>query len=159
MAEANRGATIKEWTFASYEMHERGRSWFVAASVVAAILLIYAFFTKNFLFAVILVMVAVVLYLQKSRAPEQLSCAITEQGIVLHDRFTAYEDLKDFWVVDEAGPRGTLYIDVPGIRPRIVVPISDHDAAAIRDELRKHLPESAERDEPFADLMGRVLKL
>ena len=105
MAEANRGATIKEWTFASYEMHERGRSWFVAASVVAAILLIYAFFTKNFLFAVILVMVAVVLYLQKSRAPEQLSCAITEQGIVLHDRFTAYEDLKDFWVVDEAGPR------------------------------------------------------
>ncbi|MBI4142798.1 hypothetical protein HY480_02915 [Candidatus Uhrbacteria bacterium] len=154
-----RGAVLASWTFAEYEQHERSRRWYVLAALVAALFLVYAFVVRNFLFAVIVVMVAIIVYLRQSRNPETMACAITERGVALGDRMIPYEDLRNFWVVDDAGPSGTLYIHHRGVRPHLVIPIHDHDQLAIRAALRKFLPEDTDADEPASDAIARVLKL
>lgn len=155
------GATLLSWEFPEHAQHVRGRAWYVAVTVAVIALLIYAFATKNFLFAVIIVMLAVVLYLRDVRgAPPMLPFVITEKGILLADRFTPYERLQDYWFVTEEDAPKVVYFHPRGARPQFSVPIGDHDPSGIRDALRGRLAENEdEHDEPASDAIGRVLKL
>ncbi|MDO8621644.1 MAG: hypothetical protein Q7R80_00225 [bacterium] len=162
MAEENRGhgATLLSWEFPEYEQHERGRGWYIAAGLIAAALLVYAFATKNFLFAVIVVMLAAVLYLRHTQAPQRLSFEIREKGILLADRFTPYDRLLHFWIVTEEGAPQTLYIHARGARPPFGVPLVDHEPAAVREAFRNRLAENdEEHEEPTSGVIGRALRL
>ena len=154
-----RGTTLCSWAFDEYEQHERSRGWYVYAGIAAALLLLYAFRSRNFLFAVIVVMVAMILYLRHTRSPSRMTCTLTERGVILEEHFISYEDLRNFWVVDDAGPWGTLYVHHRGVRPRLVIPIRDQEADAVRAILRKYLPEEKDADEPASDVFARILKL
>lgn len=155
-----RGETLLSWTFPEYERYERGRAWYVGAFVVGAALLVYAFATKNFLFTVIIVMLAVVLYLRQVQQPAEISFAITERGVLLADRFTPFEGLRDYWFVTEEGAPRVVYFHPRRSRPRFGVPLGDRDPSVVRDALRGRLPENEdEHEEPTTDTIGRALKL
>ncbi|MDO8598816.1 MAG: hypothetical protein Q7S02_01790 [bacterium] len=153
------GDSLLSWTFPEYEQHERGRGWYVAALVVAAALLVYAFASKNFLFAVIIVMLAVVFYLRHVQEPAQLEFAITERGILVGGRFIPYEGLQNFWIVAEDESPKKLYFHSRGVRPRFSVPLEGQELERVRGVLKAHLSENDERDEPTSDVIGRALKL
>jgi len=158
MAE-ERGGTLLSWTFPEYERHERGRGWYAVALIIAAVLLVYAFAMRNFLFAVIIVMLTVVFYLRHTQEPPELEFSITERGILIGDRFTAYKGLQNFWIVEEEhGPR-RLYFHARGARPRFSIPLEGQELQRVRDALKAHLSENDERDEPTSDVIGRALKL
>ena len=155
----DRGATLLTWSFAEYMQHERGRSWYVAAASVAILLLVYAFVTRNFLFAVIIVMLGVVIFLQHTRTPQHLTCALTERGIACDTRFFPYEDLEEFWIADREHHPPVLYTNPRGLRPRVAIPLSDAKADQVQAILRAHVPEREEKDEPASDAIVRMLKL
>jgi hypothetical protein len=161
MADERHGATLLSWEFPEHEQHVRGRTWYVVATLIAIALLVYAFATKNFLFAIMIVMLAVVMYLRDARGkPPMLSFVITEKGILLADRFMPYERLQDFWFVTEEDAPKTLYFHPRSARPRLRVPIGDRDPSEIRNALRGRLPENEdEHEEPASDAIGRALKL
>ena len=153
------GATLLTWTFAEYEQRVRGRGWYIAAAIAAVLLLIYAFFTKNFLFAVIILMLGVVLFLQHTRTPQQLTCSLTDRGIVCDDRFLAYEDLEEFWIADRGTDPPVLYTNPRGLRSRVAIPLGEEKADQVQVILRAHVPEREEKDEPASDAIVRMLKL
>lgn len=158
MAE-ERGDVLLSWTFPEYEQHERGRGWYAAALIVAAALLVYAFTSRNFLFAVIIVMLAVVFYLRHAQEPSELEFVITERGILVGERFTPYKELHNFWIVaEDEGPK-KLYFHSRGVRPRFSISLEGQELERVRDMLKAHLPENEERDEPTSDVIGRALKL
>jgi len=162
MAEEKRGygTSLLSWEFPEYEQHERGRGWYTIATVIAAALLIYAFATKNFLFAVIVVMLAAVVYLRHTQAPQRLQFEIREKGIFLADRFMPYEQLLHFWIVVEDDAPQTLYIHSRGIRPLFGIPLIDQEPAAVREAFRDRLAESTEEhEEPTHDVIARALRL
>ncbi|MFH1098612.1 MAG: hypothetical protein V1723_01670 [Candidatus Uhrbacteria bacterium] len=156
----SRGDTIISWAFSEYTQHERGRWWYIAAAVIAALLIVYSFASRNFLFAVIIVMIAIALYLRHVRQPVELTCTITERGVQVGDDFLAYDSLRNFWILDRADSPRTLYVDVRGLRGRLVIPLGDLGVEEVRAALRERLPEDTEQhDEPAADAIGRMLKL
>ncbi|MBI4434761.1 hypothetical protein HY635_03010 [Candidatus Uhrbacteria bacterium] len=154
------GKILLSWTFPEHEQHARGRSWYIATTVIAIALLIYAFATKNFLFAVLIVMIAVVFYLRDAQSPPELTCEIMEKGVAIAGRFTSYADYHDFWILEEDDVPSKLHLHHRGMRPQFGIPLAGVDPAKVREVLRQHMTESEEEhEEPAADTIGRALKL
>jgi hypothetical protein len=77
------GRILAEWTVPEYVKYERTITWYIVAGGIATLLLIQALATSNFLFAIIILLVAAIVYLHERRQPEQLELLILEGGIVL----------------------------------------------------------------------------
>ncbi|MDP3043219.1 MAG: hypothetical protein Q8N21_02355, partial [bacterium] len=95
----NYGNEIASWQVPEYEKHKRTKSWYVMAIVIALALLLFAFFTKNFLFAVIIIMAAFVIILHDGREPDLIKINVTDEGIIVGRKFYDYDEIKDFSIV------------------------------------------------------------
>ena len=93
------GNVLREWTIAEYERHERGAVWYWLMCVVGLALVIYGMLTGNFLFALIIILFAIVMFLQSRQEPLQLPFQITELGAVVGNRFYPYGELKGFYII------------------------------------------------------------
>ena len=66
------GDILVSWEVDEYPQHERSRMWYILASVVGIGLIVYAVLTSNFLFAVIILMIAVIMVLSMFTKPEKI---------------------------------------------------------------------------------------
>jgi len=153
---------IIAWSVLEYEKHERGRAWYVAASIIAALALIYSFWTANFLFVVIIVVAAVVIILNDGRNPEKIKFAISGEGVIIGKKFIDYDDLKNFSIIYK--PRQgvkKLYFEFKNVvRPRLSLNLDNMNPLPIREILLNYLPEDLEREnEPLSEQLGRLFKI
>ena len=74
-----------EWTFPEFETHERGTAWFFWMTLLGGSFFLGAIFTGNFLFALIIILVTILLVLYHQRGPRTLTCTLTEEGITIAD--------------------------------------------------------------------------
>lgn len=155
------GKTLLAWTFLEYTQYERSRSWFFWVGLIMAGLLVYSFFTVNFLFAVIIIMVALVMYLQSRRPPLDIRFEITEDGLKLGEKFYEYKTLKNFWLIYEPPEVKNLYLTFKSsIKPPLLIPLEKQNPLEIRKILLDFLEENlTQEEEPLGDLLSRRLKL
>jgi len=155
------GEVFASWSFPRFVRHERGRWWYLIAGLIIIGLLTYALLSRNFLFALIIILGTGVFLILERRELDEATLAITEDGIVLDNVLWPYEDLRNFWLVYEPPTVKTLYINPRNaLRGRMSIPIQDQNPVAIRQALLTYLPEDPERvQESFTDFTSRILKL
>lgn len=158
----NLGKEIMGWQVQEYEKHERSAGWYIVAGTVAIALLIYCFFTANFLFAVIIIVTALVVILHDGRHPEMVKFAITDEGIVIGRKFYDYDDVKDFAIIYK--PRlevKRLYFEFKSaLKHRLSVPLENINPLVVRENLLKYLKEDLERtDQPLSEGLAKIFKL
>lgn len=150
------------WHVKEYDKHERSKRWYIVAISLTLALLLFAFFTANFLFAVIIVIASLVIILHDGQEPADLEVVLAEEGIFVGRNFFDYDDLKDFAIVYKPSQGiKKLYFEFQNvIKPRLSFELGDMDPLAIRDFLLRYLPEDLDRtDEPFSEGLARILKL
>lgn len=152
---------VHEWTIPEYEQPARGMWWYLIATIVAIALLIWAVVTLNFLFAVILVMSAVILARQTLKPPKRLRVRILETGISIGDTTYEYTELRNFWILYEPPHIKKLTLTFrSAFRPSISIPLEHQNPVPLRKTLKEYLPEDLEREgEPATDALGRILKI
>lgn len=155
------GEIIHEWTVEEYDRHQRGLLWYVLMISVGMILVIYGFVSNNFLFSLIIVLSAIILFIQSYQAPAQVMFRITELGVLLGNRFYNYSELKNFYIIYQPPEVKTLFIEPKsGLRPVLRIPLLDQDPLDIRDAMTTFMEEDFEREaEPFTDLFARRWKI
>ena len=155
------GKVYFSWDFPEYNTSWRNNSWYKWAIPVALVLVAYAFFTGNYLFAVIIVLFGIIYFFQSFDNPLTVRCEITEDGIVLGARFYDYRDLSLFWIIYEPPEVKNLYIEFRNsLKPRIGIPLGDQNPLAIREVLAQYLDEETEREnEPISDGLSRVFRM
>ncbi len=156
------GEEIMSWQVPEYDKHERSRGWYIAASVFALLLIIYSFFSGNFLFAVIIIIVALVIILHDGQHPVKVKVSLTDEGIVVGRKFYDFDEIKDFSIIYK--PRQgikNLYFEFKNvIRPRLSLPLGNVNPLPIRKNLLKYLPEDLERtDQPLSEALAKMFKL
>ena len=105
------GQVLHEWSVQEYEKHERGLRWYVFMGTVGVALVVYALFTGNFLFAVIIVLFAIILFLQSHQEPTKILFQITDLGLVIGSRFYPYSELNNFYLVYNPPEVKTLFLE------------------------------------------------
>ncbi len=153
------GDPLYQWVVEEYERHIRGTLWHVLIISVGIILVIYALATDNFLFAIIIILSAIILFLQSAVEPADVPFAIAELGIVLGNRFYAYNEFRAFYMIYNQETQ-TLFFDTKtAFRPDLRIPMGEQDPIEIREVLQAVLDEDLEKEEPLADRAVRHWKL
>jgi len=153
---------IINWKITEYEKHYRSKKWYIVAIAFAFSLLLFSFFTSNFLFAVIILITTIIIILHEGQTPALINILIESEGIIIGKKFYDYDELENFSVIYK--PKQDikkLYFEFKNtMYPRISISISDIDPVLIRKTLLKYLPEDLERtDQSFSENLAQILKI
>jgi hypothetical protein len=156
------GQILHSWVVPEYVVHDRPKTWYIASSIIAFILIIYCFFTSNFLFAVIIILASLIIIIHDGQKPSRVKVAITEEGIIIGRNFYDYDELKNFAVVDKSryNVKGLYFEPKSAIKQRLSIPLENMDPNKIKTSLLKYLPLDKERtDIPVSEQLAKLLKL
>ncbi|MDD5294608.1 MAG: hypothetical protein PHP21_01650 [Patescibacteria group bacterium] len=151
-----------DWQVPEYDKHEKGKNWYIFYSLLAFLLIIYSFFSGNFLFAVIIIIAAVVIVLRDGQEPDLVKISLTEEGVTVGKKFHDYDEFKNFSIVYKPQQEiKNLYFEFNStIRPRLSIPLRKMNPLLIRKSLLRYLPEDLDRtDRPLSEELGKLFKL
>ncbi len=162
------------WQVPEYRVPQRSRAWYLVAAAFLAICVFFSFFTisgwriaflgynSNFLFVLIIIMAAAIMYINESREPAMIDFELGPEGIKIGNKFYDYDDLKNFCVLYK--PKQSiknLYFEFKtSTRPRLSIPLRRMDALNVRNFLVRYLDEDLERNNaPLSEQLTKLLKL
>jgi hypothetical protein len=149
------------WEVPSFEKRERGRTWYIGMILIAVFLVAYAIYTANFLFAFLVVLMAILLLLTNRQEPVPMLVQIGDNGVVINGKLHLYQDLDTFSLIYQPPLIKVLYIETRNIlTPRLRITLDDQDPVAIREQLKQFLKEDLDlRGEYVSDIIGRLLRI
>ncbi len=155
------GEVYHVWQIPEYTKQSRGRLWYIVAAVIFLTLIGYGVLTNNFLFALLMLLFAAIIFMHSTREPMYLQVGVSDKGIILNEKIFTYDQLQNFWIIDNPPLTKDLFIKFNrSIRPTLSVHLSEQDAEEMRITLGKFLIEDTEKkDEPLSDLLWKILKL
>ena len=152
---------LMSWEFPEYLKPERGKIWYVCFFSVVILLLIYSMITINFLFAIIVIISSIIVLMRFKHQPGVVDFAITKDGLMVEEKFYAFEQIQDFYIIYKPKEIKNLYFEFKSIvRPRIIIPLEDQNPLAVRDLLKQYLDENLEKEqEPASEAFRKLFKL
>ncbi|MDA3840787.1 MAG: hypothetical protein PF572_06935 [Patescibacteria group bacterium] len=162
--EENTQDNIEEitWKVPEFEKHERSKNWYIVAGLISVFLLIFALFTSNFLFAVIIVTAALITIIHDGKDADLVDVIIDDEGIIIGRKLYEYDDLKNFSVLFKPKENlKNLYFEFNNpAKQRLSVPLLDNNPLQIRDFLLKYISEDLERTNmPLSENLSKLLKI
>jgi len=159
--DVNIGEVEYQWSVSEYVKHSREKRWYLIAGIIGLALVVYAVIAGNALFALIIILIGIILFMQDMVEPMDVPMAITNTGIVVGSKYYRWSELKNFWVIYDPPTIKNLYFGLDNLlRHRIQIPLGDNDPAEIRDYLNQYLEEDLDQEEePLSDRLGRIWKL
>ncbi len=154
------GEVLLRWEFSEFEMHARSVRWYIIAGIFILLILAFAYYDKNPLFAIIIILVMLTFAISEYRGADTHVFAITQDGLLVEQAFYPYADIKNFFLIYQPPRVKMLYFDPKSIaRPLIGIPLGDQDPNAVRKILATFIPEDLDQeDEPMSDFLGRLFK-
>lgn len=155
------GEPMMSWESWEFPFVERSKRWYVIASVLGLFLILYALFTANFIFGVIVLMFAVITLIRDIKRPSRVPVHITNKGFVFGDNFFAFENIRDFSLTYDPPEVNNLYLTFHGtLQPMLSIALEDMNPNQVRDILLPFVFENLEREgESLTDVLRRVYKL
>ena len=150
------GKTLISWKAEEFVQAERSGSWYWVGGIIALALVVLAVLFQQWLLAVIVILLALIIF-QLSRAkPAVVETKITEKGIVYREKFYPFADFKSFGIVEN---QNRLEVDATKAFGRsLSLPLDEADQERITTLLEQHL-EKVEKKETFIDKFSKTLKV
>lgn len=151
------GRTLHTWTIQEYEQHSRLPAWYWIMGGLGSVLVLYGMFTGNFLFAIVIILYGIILFLQSHQSPPQVPFKITDLGVIIGAKFYPYGELDGFYIIYDPPEVKMLYIETKSpFKPLLRIPLLDENPLEIRASLLAHLEEDLEKEEePLGDHVAR----
>jgi len=163
---------------------KKNKRWYLIASIIGALMIIYALLTSNLIFAVIIIFGAILIILTDGAKPSTLNVYISGEGVKVGKESYLYEQLDNFFIIYRPNEGiKNLYIEfkrfarpqVSGAarasryewllwlmnlaRTRLSIPLNDTNPLVVRNNLLKYLKEDLERtDIPLSEKLSEILK-
>lgn len=155
------GTVLQQWKIAEYEQFQWNKNWYILMGVVGTLCILYGILSGNFLFVFIVLLVAIILFLQKNQTPPLVQFAITDEGVVVGSRFYQYSEFKDFHLIYKPPEVKTLFLETKtALRPTLRISLEDMNPLEVRSALLQFLPENTDAtEEPLSDRAARNFRI
>jgi len=149
------------WEAPAQERRNHGPRWYIIMSLIALAGVIYAVLTGNMLFALLILLVAIILVLAGNQEPDTILIQIGENGMVVDGKLYEYKDLSNFSIVYQPPETKVLYVESNKFTsPRLRLFLDEQNPLEIREHLKKYLNENpALQEEHLSDIVARLLKI
>ena len=162
------------WQVPEYRVPERNRTWYILAAIFIFICIFFSLFKisqwklvflgyeSNFLFILIIILSAVIMYLYEKQPAEMINVELGPEGIKVGEKFYDYDELKHFCVLYK--PKQSikqLYFEFKmSAKQRLSLPLRRMDALTVRNFLVRYLDEDLDRtNNPLSEQLTKLLKL
>ena len=152
---------LMSWQFPEYLKPERGKAWYFFFFSAVILLLIYAMVTINFLFAIIVIISAIIVLMRSKYQPVAVDFSITKNGLMVEEKFYPFDLIKDFYIIYKPKEIKNLYFEFKSLlKPRVIIPLEDQNPLKVRDLLKEYLDENLEKEEePASEAFRKLFKL
>jgi len=159
--EGDESGLLLAWEVPEFDKHDRSPRWYAIVGTISIVLVVYAVLTANFLFAIIILMGALIMFLSHRREPNPVPFAITVGGIFVGNHFHPYHEFRHFSILYEPPDVKRLYLASQGtFRPIMHISLEDMDPNIVRETLLGFLPEDLTKvEEGLGEFFSRVYKL
>ncbi len=173
--EENNQVQHLSWKVPEYEKVARGKNWYIIAVIFLIICLFFCFFeinnfkiiflglNSNFIFALILILSAIIMLINDGQEPLMVDFKIGPEGINIGRRFYDYDELKNFSIIYKPNSEiKHLYLEFKNsfTTPRLSIHLNEQDPIIVRNYLLRYLDEDLERVVPPAsEQLTKLLKL
>lgn len=158
----NKGDEIISWEIAEYKKHERSKAWYVLASIIALIFMLFALFRQNFLFAIFIIIVSIIIILNEKQEPAKIKVTFTDNGLWVGKSFYDFDDFKNFSIVYKPDQNiKNLYFEFDNFaKQRLSLSLEDINPIKIKNLLAPILEEDTDRkDPPLSEKLTDLFKL
>src|ERR1035437_6381148 len=93
----NSDKQLLQWKVKEYQKHEHDRGWYIIAGIVALGLLIYAIWTHNYFFALIIIISAFLIVFNDQEEPKELDVILKNNGVQIGKKFYEYNTFSEFY--------------------------------------------------------------
>lgn len=155
------GDPVFAWSFLEYHPHERGRRWWIVFWILSIGLVAYAGYTKNVLFAVIILIFDVIILFRHYEKPGMLECEVYDHGVIVGARYIPWKHVKKFWIAyDPPHVKRLYFTHSAGFHHLTSISLEDENPIELREFLKQYLVEDLDQeDEHLTDTLSRLLKI
>jgi len=158
---------VISWRITERQGQPKTKKWYIIAGIIGILLIAYAIFTSDFIFAVIILICAVLIVITEKYQPAELEIALSDKGVKVGKEFYDYEKIDNFSIVYKPEENiKNLYLEFKRFakpeleepssyewllwllnfsRTRISAPLENMNPLLIRKNLLKYLKEDLER--------------
>jgi len=133
---------LLHWKVLEYKHREKSTDWYWTVGLIGLCIAIAAFFFKNNLFGILILLSTGILLSSASRKPEVIICEISDRGVRAGKLFYPFENLETFNIdIDHSGneEHQLLLKSKKLLSPLIIVPADSIDPDMIKQFLTKKL--------------------
>lgn len=150
-----------EWQTPEFKPMHRGKVWYIVASTIFALLLIYALASQSITMAIAFITVAIIFALIEKKEPRMVNVQVTDLGVFYRGKFYPYHEINAFWIVYHPPFVEVLYLRLRKKKyfVNIKIELNQENPAELRNLLMKEIPELEGAQEPTIDILTRLFKL
>ncbi len=155
------GEIWASWSFPEVKKYERSSSWWIMMGLIGLALIIWCIKTANFLFAMIIIIVAFIIIFQAKKQPLEVETQITSTGLKVGSSFYEWSKIEKFWIIYKPPEVKRLYFKLKGVFPPFLsLPLEKQNPVKIRKILLNYaLEDLSKEEESFSDFLERSLKI
>lgn len=149
------------WVAPEYIQHPKSKVWFLAAAIIAGIVILIDILTQDYTMALAVVVLAgVYLYIHAHHPPKEIRIIISNMGIKVGSMLFPYTSIQAFWMHYQPPHLTTLNLRVKEhFFSDIIIQLNHEDPVPIRHFLCGQIKEWEGKNERLSDVMLRLLKL
>jgi len=145
----HRETIIYEWDEIEFS-NDKSFTWYLVIGIISLLLIILAFYLRNYLFAFIIFVGAVVLSFMEGKEIHHVE--ISKHGIKSNDEVIPYEKIQSFWIGENELGKPILILKVQrAFHPIETLPVPEKmGIEKLRNTLLEYIEEE-EMDEPLTN--------
>jgi len=152
-------AVIMEWKGREYDHSPKSADWYWALGIIAVAGALASILFGNYLFALLVVIVAASLALHAAKMPPVHRFRLVEQGLSIGDELHPFERMVSFSVLEDVDGELPPLLSIKTeswLSPHLVIPLAGVDADAVYAYFLSHVDED-EHKHTFTDLVAAWL--
>ncbi len=150
---------LLHWQGPEYENYPKDRRWYLMASFVLSLIIIYAIVSNSPLMAIVFILIGMVGYIYLEKPPRVLDFRITSDGIMAGNELYPFDEAKSFWIF--YSPPHTRIISLhmkSHLVPYVHFPLHQVDPVDVHKVLTQFLPEKRQKPS-LVDTLERLLRI
>lgn len=147
------------WEASEYIEHDRNIWWYLCFVLITIVLALgSALLLREWLGALVLVLMAAAVLMFARRTPKTLKCTLQGNGINIGDRFYPYNSFRSFSLVSDGALQSLEFDPLKRFMPRLSVYIAPGTESKVLDVLSSRMPQG-DREQDAVDRLARKLKI
>ncbi len=150
---------LATWQAPILPRHERSKRWYAIGGTAVVACAAYGIVTGSWTLTVVSLLCGAMYYLVRDHVPPLKTVVITDKGVLLEEKFTRWEDVSGFWILNTPEYSELHFVPKLARRSDILIQTGDRNLEDLRIAIGSHIPEFTDKRESFLDALIRTAKL